>query len=72
MTKIDFIKKHLSYSPVTKCYFLDLNCRIAFDKIATDDMKDNQFREVAFFELRKGRQAIINHIDKLTKELMKI
>lgn len=71
MNKVDFIKKYLSHSPTAKCYFLDLNCRVVFDKIAADDMKDSQFRDLAFFELRKGRQAIINHIDKLTKELIK-
>lgn len=71
MTKINFIKKHLSYSPATKSYFLDLRYRFAFDKVVVEDMNDDQFREIAFFELRKGRQAMINEIDKLTKELIK-
>jgi len=71
MDKSKFINNYLKYSPATKSYFLEFNSRVAFDKIAVEDMDEGQFKELVFFELRKVRQGVLQEIDNLTRKLMK-
>ena len=70
MDKSKFIGEYLRYSPATQSYFMEFNSRVAFNKIAVEDMDEGQFKELVFFELRKVRQGVLQEIDDMTKRLI--